>query len=279
MRFFKKNKLLRFLYKKYVNKLIRPIIKIINRYREGVSYLYNYIFPSIPSGPVRLVIFGQGRTGSTLLENLICSTGYFRPNGELFNTDRGEILYPIQFIHGLLKRSAKKNFIFHVKIYQLTHDRKRPIDPAVFLETLYAEGWKIIYLKRRNKVKHVLSNIIAEHRAAPHKYDNNKEKFNIHVNCSDFVEGVKGRFSYDKSEKQALRNVKYHEVVYEEDLEKSTTHQQTVDKIMDYVSLEHRKVTTIYRKINTQSLNELISNYDEFVVCLQKHQWQSFLEN
>ena len=147
------------------------------------------------SGPVRLVIFGQGRTGSTLLESLLCSTGYFHPKGELLNTSKGEILYPTQFIRGLSKRRSNENFIFHVKIYQLTRDRKRPIDPTSFLETPYREGWKVLYLRRKNKIRHALSNIVAKHRGSYPKNDDDKEKFKMLVNCQNFVERVEARLS------------------------------------------------------------------------------------
>ncbi|MDJ0617986.1 MAG: hypothetical protein QNJ63_14785 [Calothrix sp. MO_192.B10] len=247
------------------------------RYQEGINYFVNFIKP-IPSDQVRLLIFGQGRTGSTLLESLLCSTGYFRRNGELLNTSKGEILYPLQYIRGLSKRKAHENFIFHVKIYQLTQDRKHPIDPAVFLNALYEDGWKIIYLRRRNKIKHALSNVVAEYTGNYHKFSDDKNELNVVVNCDNFVERVNQRFRFEDAEKEALGNIKYHEVVYEDDLDKADTHQKTVDRILDYISLEHRVTTTKHKKVNTQSLQDLISNYDEFIDCLTKQEWQGFLE-
>lgn len=252
--------------------------QLMLRYQEATNYLANFILP-VPSNQVRLMIFGQGRTGSTLLESLLCSTGYFREHGELLDPAQGEVLYPIQYIRGLSKRKARENLIFHVKIYQLARDRKSPVDPAVFLETLYKkDGWKVIYLQRKNKVMHALSNLIAKHRGNYHKLSDDKEEFKIVVNCEKFVKRVNERFYFEKAEKKALANVEYHEVVYEEDLEKSDTHQNTVDRILTYLSLDNRKATTEYRKINTQSPKDLIVNYDEFVDCVVKQGWQEFLE-
>ena len=154
---------------------IKVPVRVRHRVIEAINYFHNSVKSTTPDN-VRLLIFGQGRSGSTLLESLICSTGHFYENGELLNTDRGEILYPIQYIYGLTKRNAFKNFIFHVKVYQLTRDRKRPIDPAKFLNVLYSDGWKIIYLRRKNKVKHQLSNWVAAHRGNYHKYNDKNEK-------------------------------------------------------------------------------------------------------
>ncbi|MGB3294581.1 MAG: hypothetical protein WBB01_16475 [Phormidesmis sp.] len=182
------------------------------------------------------MIFAQGRTGSTLLENLLCSTGYFSENGEVLNTIYGEIAFPLSFISGLSKRYPS-NFIFHVKTYQLTQDRKKPIDPGTFLETLYADGWKIIYLRRENKIKQALSNIIANHRGKYHKLDQKEENLKILFSCEKLIKKVKKRLAYGEEEKAALANVTYHEVAYESDLENAQAHQKTVDRILEYLSL------------------------------------------
>ncbi|MCD6187909.1 MAG: hypothetical protein J7K09_07050 [Desulfuromusa sp.] len=246
---------------------------------EAMSYFFNSTKP-IPSDQVRLLIFGQGRSGSTLLESLLCSTGYFRRNGELLSKARGHaILSPLKYIRGLSKMRSSENFISHVKVYQLTRDRKHPIDPAKFLNALSNDGWNVIYLRRRNKVRQSLSNLIREQRGAPHKFNDEKEEFTLSIDCDKFVSRVNGRFRFEEAEQEALANIKYHEVIYEDHLENPGSHQLTINRILDYVSLEHRAVTTNHRKINIQSLENLIVNYDEFVDCLIKQKWQGFLES
>lgn len=263
------------------NKLVS---RLKNRSRETFSYTLNYIKKSKPSPSIRVVIFAQGRTGSTLLENLLCSTDHFRQNGELLNTSPSEVLFPVQFVNGISKWRPQENFIFHVKIYQLTRDRKRPIDPAFFLETLYKDGWKIIYLRRRNKIKHALSNVVVRNRGVRHqldtwhKFNDDQEELNVFVDCKKFVKKVEKRFRFDAYEKEVLANIKYHEVIYEDDLEKSTSHQKTVARILDYLSLEAREASTKHRKVNHLPLKKLISNHEEFFECLSKHGWENYLD-
>lgn len=266
-----------------MNLLLQFAIRLKHRTKEAIAYVLNYTRP-IPSNQLRVVIFAESRTGSTLLESLLCSTGYFTQNGELLNTSKGEIRFPLTFVYGLLKSKPQNNFIFHVKITQLTKDRKHPVDPAFFLETLYKDGWKIIYLRRKNKVKHVLSTYFAKNRNLRyqldiwHKFDDKPEKLNIYIDCEKFIEKVKKRIDRDVREKKALANVQYHEVIYEDDLERSELHQKTVNRILNYLSLEHKQVSTNLKKVNNQSLEELISNYEEFVECLKKSGWSKFLE-
>lgn len=256
------------------------LIRLIRPMEEAIAYFYSDKKEPAPE-QVRVVIFGQGRTGSTLLESLLCSTGYFRRNGELFNVKlRGEVRFPTRYIRGLSNWKSPHNFIFHVKVYQLTEDRKNPSNPTEFMETLYQEGWRVIYLRRKNKLRHTLSNIIAEHRRSYHLFDQTKKEkeFKILIDCENFQDRVEWQIKQDKAEKEVLENLEYCEVVYEDDLENANNHQETVNRILTYLSLEHRKASTDHKKINTWSLVELISNYNEFVECVYKNGWQDYLQ-
>ncbi|MEM6257241.1 MAG: hypothetical protein AAGI37_02875 [Planctomycetota bacterium] len=252
-------------------------LKVRVKYRLIETLNYRSSEKAIQSDKARMVIFGQGRSGSTLLESLVCSTGYFHKNGELLNVDRGEIRDPARYLRGLSKRKADENLVFHFKIYQLTRDRKRPIDPSGFLNGLYKDGWKIIYLLRRNKVRHALSNIVAESSDTYHKFDDKKANLSLRIDCNDLVKKVAERFEFEEGERGVLRGLPYHEVIYEDDLENSDAHQATINRILDFVSLKHRNVETKLRKANTQPLDALIANYDEFLECLREHGWEHFV--
>ena len=133
------------------------------------------------SSQKKVVIFGQGRTGSTLLESLISSTGYFDGSGELLAPTGKEIKYPYYYISGLSKKS--KNFLFHLKVYHLGRDREKPVDAKNFIKKLYKDGWYIIFLERQNVINHAFSNVIAEQRKSYHRTTNVIEKLKFEVDC------------------------------------------------------------------------------------------------
>ena len=246
------------------------------RRREWTAYASCYT-KTAPVDQARVVIFAQGRTGSTLLESLLASSGYFDLNGELLNTSQGEALSPARFIRGLARRHPG-NFIFHVKVYQLTRDRKHPVDPSRFLRTLHDEGWKIIHLRRENKIKHALSNIVAETRGRYHKQDDDQERIKLTIDLDDFVRAVNERIAFESHERQVLANLPYHQVCYETDLEPPAAQQATCDAIFDFLGLEPRQVSTPHRKVNTTPLPELIANYDEVIRRAKEHNWDHFLD-
>ena len=182
------------------------------------------------------------------------------------------------FILGLSKWPPGRNFIFHVKSYQLTRDRKRPLKMKTFLETLYKQGFKVIYIRRINTIKHCLSNLVAKQRGRFHKFDDAREDINVTINCKRFANRVKERLQFYNEEMQALHAVEYCEVVYEDDLEKSSRHQKAVDRILDYLNLERRTAATRHRKVNTMPIKKLISNFDEFANRMKEHGWHNFLD-
>jgi hypothetical protein len=75
-----------------------------------------------------------------------------------------------------------------------------------------------------------------------------------------------------------LRNIKCFTLEYERGLEKSSFHQPSIDSILDYLSLERRKVNTKHKKVNALSHKELISNYDEFYELLKTNDWVKYLD-
>jgi len=245
--------------------------------RELMGYAGYYIKRNAET-QVRVFIFGQGRTGSTVLENLLASTGHFIEHRELLNARYREVALPLPFILGLSRWRAR-NFVCHVKLYHLLRDRRKLVEPARFLSALHEHGWKIIYLRRQNKVEHVLSSLIAEQRGAYQKKDDSKEALALRIDCRQLVKFVRQRMDFETLEKAALDGLDYHEVIYERDLKNPAMHQTTVDGILDYLSLPHREARTQYKKIKVFETRQLISNYDDAIECLRRENWAHFLED
>jgi len=246
--------------------------------RELMLYICYFVIPENHNRR-RVIIFGQGRTGSTLLENLICSTGYFDENGEIFCNNILDVTSPIKFLLGISKKNRNNHFIFHLKIYHLTRDRKKNISPYSFLKELEKRGWFIIHLSRRNKLKHALSNVLVKHRGNKyHKYDNSVEKYQINLNLAHLEEEVELRIAYDQQEQIALKGIKHIRVVYEDELMETKNHQVTIDKILDYVQLNPKPVKTKMKRINSFFIEDIILNFSELTTLLKKKGWLDYLK-
>lgn len=246
--------------------------------RTAARELYNYVrevrtylraLASSSSDPgTRVLIFAQGRTGTTLLESLLCSTGLFRVNDEPLMGKRA--LMPSLYLRGLARDPARQgpggNFICHVKVYHLNDAyKRRPVDPATFLRSLVRDGWRVIHVRREDPIRQILSLYVAKERGNYHKRDERDENTSVTIDREDFEKRIPLWSRRTAEEQAALSGIDYHEVIYERDLLDPTVHERTVDGVLSYVGLERdRPVATSLRKINNRPISEIIENYSEF---------------
>lgn len=223
---------------------------------------------------VRVVIFGQGRSGSTLLEDLLCSTGHFTRHGEILGKGARRVRFPTAFLKGSARRRRNENFICHVKPDHLRGDRERagalPVDIKLFLQSIIADGFKVIHLKRANKLGQFLSQRMAEARGEYHKRDDQLENQRLVVDREQLERGIERRRERDGEETVALNGFDFIEVEYERDLESPESHQQTIDRVLDFLALEHRPVQTSLRKVNRRPMSDIVENYDEFAAWVRE---------
>lgn len=243
--------------------------------RRQASDLWAYAQGLLPGEPrsIPVLIFAQGRSGSTVLESLLASTGHFASRGELLGEGHERVRYPHAFLRGHARRTGRRSFLAHVKVYHLNRDRiaagAAPIDPRAFLRQLHGEGWRIIHLTRQDRVRHVLSNLVAEARKEYHKLDDRPETTAVRVERAALDAAIAERLAYAEEERAALEGIPHTRVIYEEDLEPAAAHQATANRVLDFLGLPHRPVSTPLRKINARPLREIIANYDELADWLE----------
>ena len=75
--------------------------------------LAGYFIPE--NKKVKLLIFAQGRSGSTLLESLLCSTGYFSKQGEPLGIYFNVLFRPLDFLIGYARLKKEKIFFAILK--------------------------------------------------------------------------------------------------------------------------------------------------------------------
>lgn len=238
--------------------------------RRSASAALAYGLAAMPGRPraAPVLIFAQGRSGSTVLESLLASTGHFAARGELLGDGHDRTRFPRALLRGHARRTGGRSLLCHVKIYHLTRDRERAgsgaLDPREFLRGLAGEGWRIIYLARTDRVRHVLSGLVAEARKDYHKLDDRPVTTAVTVRRATLEEWIAQRLALEEDERAALAGLDYHEVVYERDLEQAAAQQHTIDRVLDFLDLPRRTVSTPFRKVNARPLREIVANYDEF---------------
>lgn len=219
----------------------------------------------------RFVIFGQGRTGSSLLRSLLNSHPEVRCEGEIL---ADPVPDPIAHVEDLADRSPQPVFGFKVKIYQLSDAQQT--DPAAFLEELRDRSYRIIYLRRSNLLRHAISNEFAEARSSYHDRTDGPRP-SLTVDPEKLIGVMQRRQAHLDNEAAILAGFDYCAVEYESDLLDPVQHQPTANRVFAYLGLGPTPVETDLARSVSGSLSDRIANYDELAAALADTEFNEFL--
>lgn len=237
----------------------RPRVSV----RRQVPILVRGLAP--PPRPSRYIIYGQGRSGSTVLGSLLAS----HPQVEFAD----EILYrPVistrLWARGLRNAARDRVWGFHVKPYQLTIQQDTP-RPDRWIRRMVAEGWTLIYLERQDVVRQVISNAVASARGTYHALAGEElPAARPVVDIDAFLEVVRARLRMLDQDRAAVADLPHELVIYERDLRDPERHQATADRLFAALGVETTPVHTPLRRTSTEPWTD-IANWPEIVAALQ----------
>lgn len=258
----------------------RRFLQNVPVYADGLVNLSGHISDSF-------VLFAQGRTGSTLLGTLLDSHPKVTFEHEILNIDADPTPFVSPYLYSLGRRvrSEASVYGYHVKIYQLSRDHG--VDPARYVHRAYADGWKLLYLKRTNLLRHALSNIRAETTRTYHVQadgeagtDEPPGRGGLHVDPSEIIERMEEREAFLEWESEIVSEIPHLALVYERDLIDPERHRSTAEAAFEYLDLETEDVpvSTSLERINQGRVRDLVRNYEEVVAALSGTRFERFLE-
>lgn len=224
----------------------------------------------------RFVVFAQGRTGSTLLVTLLNSNPSIHCDGEILRKKR---LFPGHLIAARSRLGGRDVYGFKLKIYQLW--AQKIYDARPFVHGLHEDGWKVIYLKRRNILRQVISRMVARHRQGGlHWSEDGPVRLDrIHVDCGKVVRVIEQRKAYLVKEAEVLEGLPLLPLVYEDHLLHPETHQETVDDVFGFLGVPSVPVETNLIRITSDRLPDFIANYDELVQVIEQTEHADLLRD
>lgn len=257
--------------------------KILRRKEQimsEISIYFKALFKFDRRNAKKFVIFAQGRTGSTLLVNLLDKHPDIKCDSEILHFKRvGKLFFPIKFVKSKAKLCEKDYYGFKVKIYQLNSNIKpsQNINPEKFIANLHKSGWKVIYLKRKNLLRQVISNRVRGKSGRPHFWTDEKVIIpKINIDYGILIEGIKRREGYLIDEEKILKNVPHLKVVYEDDLLNDKT--KIMKKIFKYLGVSYYPVKTDLKRTSKDKLSDYILNYGEIREKISKTRYSKYLK-
>ncbi|MEM8910051.1 MAG: hypothetical protein AAGD05_19530 [Bacteroidota bacterium] len=229
----------------------------------------------------KFVVFGQGRTGSTLLVDLLNSHPKIVCEEEIYHRHKhpfsGKVRWPYWFLRGIEVRHSGQFFGFKVKIYQL--DKQQHLRPTDFLDHLEQRGYQLIYLRRNNFLEHALSGLMAQKTKRFHLHkEESYEHQPFAFSAQELEDRIQRRAMLQNQELDCLQGRTYFEVVYERDLKNSEMHQVICDQIFAYLGLESAPVQTNLRKVIRRAPSDQLSNYTQLKHYFRHTPYQQFFD-
>ncbi len=238
-------------------------------FRTGLFFLTR---PNLPQK--RFVIFSRGRSGSTLLVDLLNSQSCVNCDNEIFYQ---YFLFPRRRVDVCASMSEAEVYGFKLLTYHLQEVQKIK-RPERFISYLHKSGYRIIYLTRANLLRYALSNIYARQVQFHHRVsDGPLERKAIRVEIEDILSWLKEAESRKSFERRVLQDVPCLSLTYEEHLRDSELHQKTVDVVCDFIGIPSEPVSTLMQKVTTRTLSDWIINYEELVEAFRDTPYAEYL--
>lgn len=217
-----------------------------------------------PRARTRFCIFGQGRSGSTLMTTLLNSHPEIRCEDELLRRPR---LRAPGYLD-CASRGPEPAFGFHLKPYHLTRFQ-RIDDLGGFLRGLSAAGWRIVHLVRRDVIAHAFSSDYAHHHGWHRRNGGDgPEPGSIAVDPAAFVRRVRKRQDWRAREMAALAGLDPFTVVYEDHLSLPEAREMRLGELQSWLGVGRHGLVSPLRKSVRGSPWESMRNPDEVRAAL-----------
>ena len=241
-----------------MSNIYKAFKNLYRRQRKQLRDSYNKIFGT--DQYQKFIIITYARTGSNLLMSYLDSHPHIEARGELFRNLEGKPTDEVwnRFFNKKNRKISTAGFkLFYTHPFH-TDDRK------VWDIIAQDKDIKIIHLVRKNKLRTFLSGEIAKKTDKWTRKRNSKiatEDKKIEVEFDHFCERVSKIDQYEKDTRENFKTHDFIEVCYEDLVFDKAT---TMNAIFDFLHVERSTFKSGYKKQNTESLPDLIINFDSF---------------
>ena len=221
----------------------------------------------------KFIIFGQSRSGSTLLKVLLNSHPGIHCEGELFNPDDGYVSNP--WALRIIRRFPEtyinyRKLICKNEIYGFTLFQYHLRNIEWYLNKFEEKGWLLIYIERKNIFLQVLSDLIALKTGYWHRRKKDlPPDYRVKIEPGKVMQGLQKRMRWHQFEDGLLKKVPHVKVIYEEDLQDNGIWDESLQKDFNFLGVKPCHVESNLLKTDPRPLHEIIENYNELAEMLK----------
>lgn len=230
---------------------------------------------------IHFLVYGQSRSGSTLLQELLDSHEDVCCEGEILCSDWGYVrnslllrflkCYPDFYLKRRTRLAKASAYGCKLMFYHL-------YCPEYGVKRLQAKGWNIIHIRRSDKIRQCLSTLLAKKTGHWHRREGViNPDYQVTIDEQEFVQALHKRVSWQKREDRIVASLPHLRVTYEKDLLLSDYWQATADKICRFLHIKSAPVTCGTKTTDLRSYAEIITNYNSLLTVLQQTPYSHLL--
>ncbi len=214
----------------------------------------------------KFIIFGQGRSGSTLLKQLLNSHPEINCEGELLNLDDGyinnslilKLVHRLPFLFFNYRKWISKSSIYGFTLLFYQYYPQKYI-----LNKLVEQGWKVILLTRQDSFSQSLSHLVAKQTSVWHRYSDDDEKpAKVTIDPKEFKQWISALKKNKAIISALFKNLDHIEVVYENDLKQKSLWPESINRVFDYLGTYNTPFKANLKKTYSRPYSEIVENYD-----------------
>lgn len=222
------------------------------------------------------VVLSRGRTGSTLLLDLLRCHPLVHCDGEILSY-RLLVTSPEELLRSRAALFPSRAYGF--KLRPAHYQTQRIRDPGAFFAALLKEGWRLVHLTRRNVLRVALSRLaLAQTRIVHRKVgDRPVDAAHIHVRSDDLFSLLAEVERETQTERELLASIPHISLTYEEDLLHAECRQPALDRVFSFLELPPVAVSTRYQRLTSDRLSDFVQNYHQLADMLAGTEYSRYL--
>ncbi|MGL5834107.1 MAG: hypothetical protein ACRC1Z_12875 [Waterburya sp.] len=260
-------------------KKVKSVKKIYNRSKD--IYQKIKLISWQKSELKYFILVTNGRSGSTCLLDLLDSHPNILTDPHTFYdcNNLPDNLIEIKTVY------SSKNVMgikFRTKIWDYSSNEVTLVRNK--LQQLLAQDVSIIYLQRHNILKRAISKVVTQSKLKEYKLNLSEQERkcidlnSIEIDLEELEKELEICQQQEDYNQKIIQGIDCLKLVYEEDLEDSTKHQQALDKVCSYLHLESAIANTKFVKISPSRIDNFVSNYDALVSTLKDTDYEKYLD-
>jgi LPS sulfotransferase NodH len=260
------------------------VARIVAGMKKRLGPLKAYVYdarsqarsPLQPDGIRRFLIVTSGRTGSELLVSLLNSHPQIVCEGELLQSKH---ISPERLVGGRVERARRLGSRAYGFKLQPQHilDTQHLSDARGWMQSLAAQGWMVIRLRRENRLHQAISVVRRETSQGHHRPENARPYQSTAIDPIVLIGNMCLITHSEQRIDDLLKGIDHLDLTYEVDLQRADDQDATVARICRELDIEPRPASTDLIRMTPSETRQMVANYDEIADEIRRNRFAQYL--